>query len=342
MAKWIDFKELRERLDFAAVLRHYGVELKLKKGHQHQGFCPLPSHQGKRRSPSFSANLERNIWQCFGCQARGNIIDFAVRMEGRDPANPADVRSVALKLDDVFGTSSLSDAKPAGASDAREAVPATTTPTPKPPNVLVNPPLDFELQHLNPNHPYLTERGLRPETIRHFSLGFCARGLLKDRIAIPIRDHTGTLVGYAGRIVDDAKIGESCPKYLFPGPREKSGSRIEFHKSVLVYNLHVLAGEELDLVVVEGFPSVWHLHQAGIPNVVALMGATCSERQAELIAEKAARVWLMSDGDPAGEHCAESVWRFLGTRCHVRWVRLTSGKQPTDCTAEELKDLLSP
>src|SRR5688572_2935585 len=60
MSTWIDFKTLREQLDFAAVLKHYGVEVKLK-GDQHQGFCPLPSHNGKRNSPSFSANMKRKI-----------------------------------------------------------------------------------------------------------------------------------------------------------------------------------------------------------------------------------------------------------------------------------------
>lgn len=30
MSKWIDFKELRAKLDFEKVLRHYGVEVKRK------------------------------------------------------------------------------------------------------------------------------------------------------------------------------------------------------------------------------------------------------------------------------------------------------------------------
>ena len=58
---WIDFKALRARLDFAQVMEHYGVEIK-RKGEQHMGFCPLPNHNGKRNSPSFSANLEKGIF----------------------------------------------------------------------------------------------------------------------------------------------------------------------------------------------------------------------------------------------------------------------------------------
>src|SRR5438093_5312183 len=101
MSNWIDFNALKRTLDFAAVLRHYGVEVKAK-GIQHHGFCPLPKHEGKRNSPSFSANLEKRIFQCFGCGARGNILDFAVLMEGRDPKYPKDVRRVAIVLQRAF------------------------------------------------------------------------------------------------------------------------------------------------------------------------------------------------------------------------------------------------
>ena len=69
MTTWIDFKALRAKLDFEQVLRHYGIEVK-RKGNQHHGYCPLPNHNGKKNSPSFSANLDRGIFQCFGCGAK--------------------------------------------------------------------------------------------------------------------------------------------------------------------------------------------------------------------------------------------------------------------------------
>src|SRR5439155_869286 len=101
MATWIDFKQLRQSLSFEAVLRHYGVELKIK-GRQHHGYCPLPNHQGKRNSPSFSANLDKGIFQCFGCGAKGNVLEFAALMDGVDPANGAELHKVALKLQERF------------------------------------------------------------------------------------------------------------------------------------------------------------------------------------------------------------------------------------------------
>src|SRR5258706_16364664 len=98
---WIDFKALRAKLDFARVLEHYGVQIKTA-GKQHHGFCPLPNHNGKRNSPSFSANLERGIFQCFGCGAKGNVLDFAAFMEKADPKDGTALRKVAITLQQQF------------------------------------------------------------------------------------------------------------------------------------------------------------------------------------------------------------------------------------------------
>src|ERR1035438_5596585 len=98
---WIDFKALRAQLDFAAVLEHYGVLVK-RKGNQHHGYCPLPNHNGKKNSPSFSANLDKGIFQCFGCGAKGNVLDFAAMMEKADPKDGAALHNVAAELQKRF------------------------------------------------------------------------------------------------------------------------------------------------------------------------------------------------------------------------------------------------
>ena len=104
MAKsiWIDFKELRTQLDFERVLRHYNVEVKPKGDNQVGGFCLLPDHQGNRKTASFSMNLERKIFNCFGCGGSGNVIDFAVLMEGHDKSDGKRFREVAEMLHNEF------------------------------------------------------------------------------------------------------------------------------------------------------------------------------------------------------------------------------------------------
>ena len=332
MSTWIDFKALRAQLDFEQVLRHYGVEVK-RKGSQHLGFCPLPNHNGKRNSPSFSANLERGIFQCFGCGAKGNVLEFAALISRFDPKDGTALRKVALELQSRF-CPELGDSRKGAKQDAaqkpetaRKAEPESEAP------VIINEPLDFELKGLDAKHPYLLGRGFTQETIVHFGLGYCSRGFLKGRVAIPLRDQQARLVGYAGRVTGDAMVSEENPRYKFPGKRKVEGIIHEFRKTLFKYNGFRIEAPVDDLIVVEGFTSVWWLTQHGLPNVVATMGADCSERQAEIIVslvKPGGRVWIVPDGDKAGERHAQSLLVSLSPYCAIRWLKLDEGKQPTD------------
>ena len=197
----------------------------------------------------------------------------------------------------------------------------------------MNAELDFELQGLDATHPYLLDRGFTKETIAHFGLGFCARGSLKDRVAIPLHDMEGSLVGYAGRVVDDGVITEENPRYRMPSKRERNGTTFEFKKTKILYNGYRIKRGRTNLGVVEGFPSVWWLHQHGFPNVVATMGAECSEEQAALIVSLVrpdGHVWLIPDGDQAGGKFASTLFSLIAPHRFVRWVKLGEGRQPTD------------
>jgi DNA primase len=341
MNTWINFKELRAWLDFESVLRHYGVEIK-SKGTQHHGYCPLPNHNGKRNSPSFSANLQRGIFQCFGCGAKGNTVEFAAMMENVPVADGTAFRELAIRLQERF-CPTLGNA-PAKSEKRVKEKSAEKTPrkgsAEKEMPVIVNAPLDFELKGLDYEHPYLRGRKFTPETIQHFGLGFCSRGLLKDRIAIPLHNHQGKLVGYAGRVVDDETITEENPRYRFPGERKAQGKIFGFRKTQFLYNGFRISEPLDELIAVESFTAVWWLHQNGFPNVIATMGADCSERQAELIVshvKPTGRVWLMSDGDAAGERLAHSFLPKVSQHRFVRWVKLKEGNQPTDLSKEQLK-----
>ena len=357
-ATWVDFRRLREELDFAAVLRHYGVELKVRRKDQHQGFCPLPTHpthDGRRHSPSFAANLSRKCWQCFGCGASGNVIDFAVRMSGLDPGNPQSVRRIALELQERFlDPPKNTREQPAcvqrkrkkpqvegrrhGEDDAQQKPSATSAG----PVVVVNAPLDFTLKGLDAGHPYLRERGFTADTIATFGLGYCSRGVMQGRIVIPLHDPHGRLIGYAGRVVDDAAITEQNPRYLFPAPREREGKRHEFHKSEFLYRGFEIEPPVSELVIVEGFASVWWLRQCGVRDVVALMGASCSDVQAKLIVDlltSDGTAFVMPDAGEAGERCATSVLTRVAPHRRCRWAKLASG-QPTDLSPDEIGNAL--
>jgi DNA primase len=75
--------------------------------------------------------------------------------------------------------------------------PAVTIPEATAQPMKVNTPLKFALKNLDASHPYMIERGFTPETVAHFGLGYCAKGIMASRIPIPIHNERGELVAYA-------------------------------------------------------------------------------------------------------------------------------------------------
>ena len=261
-----------------------------------------------------------------------------------NPRNPEDIRKTALILDERFPDSETLGPTPAPSRANSKALEEPAPPAGK--KIVVNGPLDFELKHIDLKHPYLLNRGFKPEIIEHFGLGFCSKGLMKNRIVIPLRDHGGILIGYAGRVVDDALITDENPRYRFPSGREKDGVYYSFEKSRFLYNGCQFNSDEPDteeLIVCESFTAVWHLMGLGIRGVVSVMGSSCSEEQGALIAKivvPQGRVIILTDGDDAGVKCAFSIFTEVGARRVVKWAKLPLGKQPTDCGKEELTALL--
>ena len=314
MSEWVSFAEVRQRVSLADVLARYGLLAGFKQhGGGLVGLCPFH----RERTPSCHVSLAKNAFQCFGCQRRGNVLDFVALMEH------VNVRQAALLISEWF--------KP-GEAPRKPSHHLTVVPGPK---VQVNRPLPFSLSGLDASHPYLADRGLLPVTVHQFGLGYCSWGLLAGRIAIPIHDEQGHLVAYAGRWPGEPREGE--PKYKLPA---------HFHKSGVVSNLH-RADElvkEKGIILVEGFFDCFKVHQAGFPNVCALMGSALGERQLELLVEAlgpAGRVVLWFDEDEAGRRCLEACLCELSTRLPVEVVRLpTAGAQPDQLGDAAIRQVL--
>jgi DNA primase len=209
MGTWIDYKKLRESLNVVQVLQHYRVQFK-RKGTQVQAKCPLPGHPEESTSLSFSINVEKRVFQCFGCGASGNILDFIARMQGKDPRIVNEFRQSALFAQQTFGAAASSPppqrpAPPPIRPLVRSVVQSLATPQESPP-VLFNEPLDFELKNLDPTPRYLFNRGFSEATIRHFGLGYCTKGTFAGRVVIPLHDTRGRLIGYAGRGIYFLKV----------------------------------------------------------------------------------------------------------------------------------------
>ncbi len=346
---YIDFTAVKAAVTMTQALEHYGLMATLtpkKNGEALEGPCPI--HKGT--SPDqFKVSIPKNCWNCFSdCKCGGNVLDFVAKMEN------CDAQEAAIRMNEWFNLGL--DKQPLPARDDRKAprngspVPAQSArqedrvresapaeppePEPPPEKEESNAPLKFALKDLQPDHAYMAERGLAPETVAEFGLGFCKRGTMAGRIVIPIHNVEGNLVGYAGRIPGEAT--DKRPKYKLPEG---------FHKMSEVFNLH-RALREADispLIVVEGFFDVMKLWQLGWRRTVSLMGSHLSATHGRLLAEAGSRsgIVLLFDEDDAGRAGRAKALLRLATKAFVKAIPLPrEGAQPDHLTEVELHTLL--
>jgi len=245
MQTWVDFTAIKRSVQLAPLLRQDQVKLRRSGRDQYRGGCPIHGGHGRE---AFHANLSKNVFHCFACGAGGTVLDFVAAMEG------CSLREAALKI-----------AHQINVAHSEPVIPSQSERVTKKSKPLS--PLGFTLRGVNSEHSYLTTRGIQTATAEQFGIGFYAGpGILSGRLVIPIHDEGGELVAYCGRAVDGSQ-----PRYRFPWG---------FAKSKVVFNLYraVATGQQA-VVVVEGFFDCLQLHQAGVPAVVALMGAALYEGQ---------------------------------------------------------------
>ena len=130
---------------------------------------------------------------------------------------------------------------------------------------------------------------------------------------------------------------EGEPRYKLP---------VGFVKTAMVFNLHRAKElvREKGLVVVEGFFAAMKVHQAGFPNVVALMGSYLSAQQRDLIQATVGpqgKATIMMDGDEEGQNCQAQCLAELSPLVFVKVVGLEDGCQPDQLDENEIRQILA-
>lgn len=332
MGQFIDFAYVKKHADFLKVLAHYDIET---KGSGEEVRCCCPFHEDD--NPSMSVNLEKKVFTCHAasCGEAGNILEFVRDMEGLDGLREAATElsriaqiplAAPKKKDAANGKArrragqphdkkGRSVGKPNRAAKQKDGDDGLDAPSPSEPKELK--PLGFELT-LDPDHEYGQQRGLHPETIDRFGMGFCSRGTMKGRWCVPIHDAEGNLVAYSGRWPGD-DFSDDEPKYKLPKG---------FDKGLVLFNLHRVVAEESKWVaVVEGIFDTVHLElKYGVPGV-ALLGSSISEAQVALLREaEITSIYVMLDG--GAEKAQDKVVARLARDFLVRSVSLPEGVDP--------------
>ena len=144
--------------------------------------------------------------------------------------------------------------------------------------------------------------------------------------------------------------------WLMPGAgsvRRQRGERkyklpVGFVKTAVLLNLNRAkepARGKGELIVTEGYFTVFKLFQYGVENAVALMGSHLSEQQKELLVETLGpqgRVVLLFDNDDAGQAGSAKAAEELINQLFVKVVKLPERvAQPDELTDEELQRIVA-
>lgn len=307
------FQELKPNVTIEELLKKYGVNLKPGASGL-RGRCPI--HQGNN-DEDFNIDTVAQRFHCVSCGRHGNVVGFYAVMEC------CSIEQAAIKLNSwAPGNAGIHSQEKAISGHALALAPVEAS----------NLPLGYQLEALDHHHPYLKHRGITSDTAQAFGVGyFLGKGMMSGRVVIPIHNGQGELVAYAGR----AATNQTQPKYTF-----SSG----FQKSAVLYNLHqIKPSSRKGLVhVVESFFGVMKLTQAGFPNAVALMGASMSETQVELLSRHFTHAILLLDEDDEGmEGMMDAVLRlshfmYVATGCLPQHINTIA-----ELSEEEIQHLLS-
>ena len=90
---WVDFKAIKDSVTMEMILAHYKIDWLKRKDDELHGRCPI--HQGDGKD-TFHVNTSKNIFNCFSCKKKGNILDLVAAME------KCTVKEAGAKLSEWF------------------------------------------------------------------------------------------------------------------------------------------------------------------------------------------------------------------------------------------------
>ena len=302
--------EVVMRTDIVELIDNH-VPLK-KKGKEWAACCPFHNE----KTASFTVSAEKQFYHCFGCGAHGTALGFLMEYERLDFIEAIEVLAQQHGLEiPNHDTNYIKN-------DYQDLYTLLEQ---------ANTYFQHNLRHQKNAIAYLKHRGVSGEIAAKYNLGFAADGFdnflkqfntvttedklieiglikkndkgnlydrFRNRIVFPIKDRRGRVIGFGGRVLDDA-----VPKYL------NSPETPVFHKSDALYGLYEARKSKLSsksLIVVEGYMDVVALAQHGIDNVVATLGTATTSQHIEQLFRTTQEIIFCFDGDRAGR---EAAWR---------------------------------
>jgi hypothetical protein len=262
-------------------------------------------HSHGDQNPSAHVNRDALVWRCKGCGRAGNLVEL-VRLAL--PHGTSFAEATAW-LREHFGEVVR---KPRGGSlaadlERRLAKPEVRVQRLPIEGETIGPEGIFYMDWRSDHDAavYMRGRGFDPAVLADWGFGYDS---WTRRVAIPVRNQDGILVGFKGRALGDVDL-----KYLLLGdtegrkPRYDVGYGFDMHdaKSVL-FGLDRALGSN-SLVVCEGELDAVACHAAGVTNAVSTGTKSITEDQLWLMRAHARALTLFYDSDDPGQ---DAVWGF--------------------------------
>jgi DNA primase len=332
-------QQVKGQLDIVRVISDYVPRLR-RFGNRYSCLCPFHNE----KTPSFSIYADHQFYKCFGCDAKGDVFNFVMAIEGLT------FWEALKKLAEQNG---IVLPKQSGATDEKTKL-----------RGVLREMHEIALEHFRGNlggangapvRAYLKQRGVTQQSAQMFQIGLSdgtGRTLLKifeqrgfqpqqmvesgligrsedgrlydrfrNRLMFPIHEESGKVIAFGGRALDP----EEKAKYM------NSPETEIYKKSHVLYNLNRAkqAASQLDRVVlVEGYMDVIGATQAGVTEVVAPCGTSLTNEQIRALKRN-------FDPDAAGAKAAErSIKLLLDENVRVRVVELAGGLDPDEYCKE--------
>ncbi len=342
--------ELRNRISLSQVVGRK-VMWDMRKSNQGKGdmWAPCPFHQEK--SASFHVDDRKGYYYCFGCHAKGDALSFV-----RETENVGFMEAVEILAREAGLQMPARDPQAQQKADRRTQLV----------EVMEHAAQFFALQlrtgAAGPARDYLAKRGLKPDALDRFGIGFAPDGwqvlwdhltakgvpedlilgaglakpsntgkrpydVFRNRIMFPIRDVRGRCIAFGGRAMDP----KDNAKYLNSPDTEL------FDKGRTLYNhgpAREAAGKGKPLIVAEGYMDVIALSEAGFTAAVAALGTAVTDTHLQLLWRIAPEPIIALDGDTAGLRAAMRVidlaLPLLEAGHSLRFAIMPEGKDPDD------------
>lgn len=348
MIKKETIDKIYDSIDIVDVIGDF-VNLK-KRGANYVALSPFVNE----KTPSFYVNPVKGIFKCFSSGIGGDAIKFV--MENEKLNYPEALRYLAKK----YAIEIAEDADPEELQKQKEEQSIRES--------LFNVNEFAKKYFYNALHEspeglsialsYLKERGLSPQIISKFEIGYSPNskraftdyaiengytaevlikaGLTKSnedhswmvdafngRIVFPIHNISGRVVGFSARILTNDK---NTAKYL------NTAETDVYNKSKILFGLHLAKKNIIqkdNCYLVEGQMDVVSMFEALLDNTVASSGTALTVDQVRQIKKFTPNITILYDGDPAGIKATDrAIEIILQEGMNVRIVHFPDGDDP--------------